>query len=67
MPAAKSLFDLMYVDPRKPEPAPPNTSEYYRGNMPVYRRPNQDPLASNDDDQMQYWWAKQHGIPQERP
>jgi hypothetical protein len=48
--------------------APPAPDAYaYRGNMPVYRRPNQDRLATTPDDQMQYWWAQRYGIPQERP
>ena len=68
MPVAKSLFDLMYMpDPRKPRPAPMTPDEYYRGSMPEYVRPNQDRLARDPNDLMDYWWAKRYGVPQERP
>lgn len=68
MPAARSLLDLMYMpDPRRPQPAPEGPPGYYQGSMPEYARPNQDRLALTPEDQMQYWWAKRHGIPQERP
>lgn len=48
-------------------PAPVVPDEYYRGSMPEYVAPNQDRLATTPEDQMQYWWAKRYGIPQERP
>jgi hypothetical protein len=54
-------------DPRKPQPAPRGPEEYYKGSMPEYERPNQDRLARDPDEHMDYWWARRHGIPQERP
>jgi hypothetical protein len=68
MPAARSLLDLYGPPPPQPaDPLPENYNELYKGKMPVYRRPNQDRLATTAEDQMQYWWAKQYGLPQERP
>ena len=71
MPMPRSLLDLMYQrdqdDPRNAPPAPQDYGDYYRGNMPVYRRPNQDRNTMSPDELQQYWWAQRRGIPQERP